>query len=111
MPTFSIASAKTPKPSTGSRMTALTARQTCRRWKADGQLESGKDGSVFDAYRRHVVERGDRVEPKALQQTLHKHQSATLNADGKSLICRKESEWENDLSDGILPKAQLRRRT
>ena len=96
MPTFSMASAKTPKPSTGSRMTALTARQTCRYPRVDGQSSVRQNVSVFfGAYRRHVVQGGDRVEPKALQQTLHKHQSATLDADGKSLIPRKESEWES----------------
>ena len=47
MPTFSIASANTPKPSTGRRMTALTARQTCRCSKLVGQLQSGKNASVL----------------------------------------------------------------
>ena len=80
-------------------------------FKASRSVTVRQKRKRFDAYRRHVVERGDRVEPKALQQALHKHQSATLNADGESLIRRKESERENDRSDGRLAGEQRRRRT
>jgi len=48
----------------------------------DGQEDNGVDG---EADGRHVVERRDRVEAKALEQLLHEDEPARLDADGEGL--------------------------
>lgn len=45
-------------------------------------------------HRSKVVERGDRVQPEALEELLDEHKAAALNADGKCLKHTGESAFK-----------------
>lgn len=52
----------------------------------DGEEDDGVDGETDGC---HVVQRGDRVEAKALEKLLHENEPARLDADGEGL-----REWQ-----------------